>query len=96
MDNILKTFYSLHYLMTLSLRWMYVCMCACMYVCKEGSGMHKIRGAFHLDCNSEKEIHLITSKKCKKQYVGSCILNFAHVLVIPRVVIANTARTIVI
>ena len=62
--------------MTLSLRWMYVCMCACMYVCKEGSVMYKIRGAFHLDCNSEKEIQLITSKKCKKQYVGSCITKF--------------------
>ena len=43
---------------------------------KEGSDTYKIREGLHLDCNSENVIYLITSKKCKKQYVGSCITRF--------------------
>ena len=40
---------------------------------KEGSDTYKIRKGLHLDCNSENVIYLITRKKCKKQYIGSCI-----------------------
>ena len=40
---------------------------------KEGSDTYKIRKGLHLDCNSENIIYLITRKKCKRQYVGSCI-----------------------
>ena len=40
---------------------------------KEGSDTYKTREGFHLNCNSENVIYLIICKKCKKQYVGSCI-----------------------
>ena len=43
---------------------------------KEGSDTYKIREGLHLDCNSENVVYLITCKKCKKQYVGSCITRF--------------------
>ena len=43
---------------------------------KEGSDTYRIREGLHLDCNSENVIYLITCKKCKKQYVGSCITRF--------------------
>ena len=43
---------------------------------KEGSDTYRIREGLHLDCNSENVIYLITCKKCKKQYVGSCITTF--------------------
>ena len=43
---------------------------------KEGTDKYKIREGLHLDCNSENVIYLITCKKCKKQYVGSCITRF--------------------
>ena len=43
---------------------------------KEGPDTYKIREVLHLDCNSENVIYLITCKKCKKQYVGSCITRF--------------------
>ena len=33
---------------------------------KEGSDIYKIREGFHLYCNSENVVYLITSKKCKK------------------------------
>ena len=43
---------------------------------KEGSDTYKTREGFHLDCNSEHVIYLIICKKCKKQYVRSCITSF--------------------
>ena len=42
----------------------------------EGSDTYKIREGLHLDCNSENVIYLVTCKKCKNQYVGSCITRF--------------------
>ena len=46
------------------------------FTSKEGSDTYKIKEGLHLDCNSENVIYLITSKKCKKQYVGSYITRF--------------------
>ena len=43
---------------------------------KEGSDTYKIREGLHLDCNSENVVYLITCKKCKKKYAGSCITRF--------------------
>ena len=43
---------------------------------KEGCDTYKIREDLHLDCNSENVICLFTCKKCKKQYVRSCITRF--------------------
>ena len=43
---------------------------------KEGSDTYKIKEVLHLDCNSDNVVYLITCKKCKKQYVGSCITRF--------------------
>ena len=43
---------------------------------KEGSDTYKIREGIHLDCNSQKVVYLITCKKCKKQYLRSCITRF--------------------
>ena len=40
------------------------------------SDTYKIRGGLHLDCNSENVTCIITCKKCKNQYVGSCIIRF--------------------
>ena len=53
---------------------------------KEGSDTYRIREGLHLDCNSENVIYLITCKKCKKQYVGSCITRFRTVSIITAVV----------
>ena len=43
---------------------------------KGGSDTYKIRGGLHLDCKSENVIYLVTCKKCKKQYLRSCITRF--------------------
>ena len=43
---------------------------------KEGSDTYKIKEGLHFDCNSENVIYLITCKKCKKQYIGSCVTRF--------------------
>ena len=43
---------------------------------KEVSDTYKIREGLHLDCNSKNVIYLITCKKCKKQYIGSCFTRF--------------------
>ena len=42
----------------------------------EGSDTYKIKEGLHLACNSENAVYLIACKKCKKQYVGSCITRF--------------------
>ena len=43
---------------------------------KEGRDTYKISEGLCLDSNSENVVYLITCKKCKKQYVGSCITRF--------------------
>ena len=40
---------------------------------KEGSDTYTIREGLHLDSNSENVVYIITRKKCKKQYIGSCV-----------------------
>ena len=46
------------------------------FTSKEGSDTYKIREGLHLDCSSENVTYLMTCKKCKKQYVDSCISSF--------------------
>ena len=43
---------------------------------KERSDTYNIREGLHLSCNSENVVYLITCKKLKKQYEGSCITKF--------------------
>ena len=44
------------------------------FTSKEGSDEYNIRKGLHLDCNSEYVICLIIYKKCKKQYIESCLI----------------------
>ena len=46
------------------------------FTSKEGSDTYKIREGLNLDSSSENVTYLMTFKKCKKQYVDSCITRF--------------------
>ena len=57
-------------------QWKKKLMGSLVVVNKEGSDTYKIKEGLHLACNSENAVYLIACKKCKKQYVGSCITTF--------------------